>query len=112
MEITNTLNTGNETMEIAKNIMTQLGGNRLQAMIGAYNFVAETNGNYLRFRFKGSRKFNMVTITLNALDTYDIEFQKYSPSKFTTTTVENFEGAYADMLVSVFENTTGLYLSI
>ena len=100
-------------MEIAKNIQTQLGGSgRLSMMIGANNFVAETNGDYLRFRFKGSRKFNMITITLNALDTYDIEFQKYSPSKFTVTTVENFKGAYADMLVSVFEKTTGLYLSL
>jgi hypothetical protein len=99
-------------MEIAKNIKNQMGGRRLEIMIGAYNFVAETDGNYLRFRFKGSRKYNMVTITLNALDTYDIEFQKYSPSKFTVTTVDVFAGAYADMLIDVFEDATGLYLSI
>ena len=99
-------------MEIAKNIKKQMGGGRLEVMIGAYNFAAKRDGNYLTFRFRGSRKFNMVTITLNAMDTYDIEFQKYSPSKFTVTTVEKFDGAYGDMLVSVFEKTTGLYLSI
>ena len=88
-----------------------MGGSRhLSMMIGANNFVAETDGNYLTFRFKGSRKYNMVTITLNALDTYDIEFQKYSPSKFTVTTVDVFSGAYADMLIDVFEDATGLFL--
>ena len=99
-------------MKVANEIRNQLGGNRLVAMVGAYNFVGETDGNYLRFRFKGSRKMNMITITLNALDTYDIEFQKYSPSKLTVSTVEEFKGAYADMLISIFEKTTGLYLSL
>ena len=103
--------TGNKAMNVAQAIVDQLGGiGRLKAMVGASNFQAEENK--MRFRVKGSRKMNMLEIELNATDTYTVRFQKYSPSKFTVKTISELEGVYNDMLKSLFESNTGLYLSL
>ena len=100
-----------EETQVAETIIAQLGGfGRLKAMVGAFNFAKAEN--YVVFRFKGSRKFNMLKVTLDLDDTYTVEFIKYSPSKSTATTVKKCSMIYCDMLVSLFEDTTGLYLNI
>lgn len=92
-------------------IISQLGGmNRLHAFVGAYNFV--DHGGKLVFRFKGSRKWNMLEIELDeGLDLYNLRFMKYSPSKLAIVSELEESGVYADMLVEMFERVTGLYLS-
>ena len=113
---TATTTTKGETMTkeqanaISTTILNQLGGGgRLAAMIGARHFVSHENGE-LTFRFKGSRRVNMLRVSLNASDTYTVEFMKYSPQRFTAATVEEFSGVYCDMLQDLFESTTGLYI--
>lgn len=94
---------------VAETIIQQLGGqSRLRVMVNAKDFVATDNG--LMFRFSGCRKANKVRITLNSMDTYDVEFFKIK--KFTFETAAKFEHIYNVDLKAVFEDETGLYLSI
>jgi len=107
---TSTLST-ERANEIANTTLSQLGGSgRLSAMVGAKHFLSHEDGS-LTFKFKGSRKMNYVRITLDASDTYTVSLQKFSPSKGTVKVVEEISGVYNDMLKSIFESKTGLYLS-
>ena len=84
-----------------------MGGMRLiSMMVGAKQFVATKNG--VKFQFCGSRKANMVAVSLNGLDLYDVTF--YKATKYDAKEVEKIDGLYFDSLVPVFEKTTGLYL--
>ncbi len=98
--------------DVLKTIINQLGGaGRLRAMVGVTQFIADGE-NKLCFQFKGSRKANRVHITLNSLDTYDVEFFKYNRKSFECPQVGGFENVYGDQLVEIFERFTGLYLSM
>ncbi len=103
-------------MIVAETILAQMGGmKRLALMIGAKDWVGGEN--YLQFGFKGSRWANKCTVTLDANDTYTMEFFKFprDPMKITKTSfnaVSSDDGLYCDMLVKVFESETGLYLSL
>lgn len=98
--------------------LQQLGGkNRLSVMIGATEFFSENEGKTLRFKFKMCSKANLIRITLDPSDTYTVEFIKQgrlSRKTFTvkSSTVKVVDGVYNDMLRDVFENFTGLYLSL
>tara|TARA_Y100000296_G_C5152956_1_gene247432 strand:+ start:788 stop:1120 length:333 start_codon:yes stop_codon:yes gene_type:complete len=103
------------TRKIADVTLQQLGGRgRLSAMIGAQHFYSDNDGATLIFQFKGSRKANAVKITLNSLDTYDVEFVKKGTKRtgYLPTTVKEYGMVYADQLHSIFESFTGLYLSM
>lgn len=100
---------GDNDMTIAQTILNQMGGSgKLVAMLGARNF--STEGNDLRFRFRGSRKSNYVKITLNSMDLYDIEFGKIR--KYELIPGESFFDVYADQLIEIFESVTGLRTSL
>lgn len=95
--------------------MTQMGGGgKLRAMLGVKEFVslAEKEGQLggLRFRFKGSRKVNLIEAILAPDDTYTMQF--YKLGKFECNLVKEFSGFYCDGLISVFEDFTGLQLSL
>lgn len=106
---------------VAETILQQLGGNRFAAMTGAKNFVALENG--IKFSIgRNVSKANMVKITVNSSDLYDVEFIKYTPYKFRITkngefketkeksvTVEKLNGYYSDMLQDGFTRVTGMY---
>lgn len=101
--------TANQT--IARTIISQLGGfGRLRCMVNARDIVADTNAVW--FRFSGSHKFNKCKVTLDASDTYTVEFYKFSPKKMTCDLKDSTSGVYCDQLISLFESTTGLYLSL
>jgi len=86
----------------------QLGGfGRLKSFVGAHSFVSD--GNMLRFKFKGSKIANVLAIYLTPQDDYTLKFIKIWGTKVTT--VKELEGVYCDQLVDIFESTTGLYLS-
>ncbi len=55
-------------------------------------------------------RINFVKITLNAMDTYNLEFKSLWGDKITT--VSSFEGAYNDMLRDIISSHTGLALSL
>ena len=85
---------------------------RLSMMIGAKNFAKSQEENFVSFRFmKGAaNKSNHVKITLNSMDTYDIQFGYVRGLNFTVR--DTFYGIYNDGLKEVFENETKLYLSL
>ena len=101
-----------DRQQIAATILGQLGGTgRLRAMTGAHNFVALASG--VSFKMKGRNApgcGNLVRITLNGLDLYDIKVG----------TVRNYqvkwkhEGSdiYAENLKLFVETATGRYLSL
>lgn len=98
--------------QIAATILDQLGGTgRLRAMTGAHNFIVLAAG--VSFKLKGRNApgcGNLVRITLNSLDLYDIKVG----------TVRNYqvkwkhEGSdiYAENLKLFVETATGRYLSL
>lgn len=100
-------------MEIAKEILNQLGGtSRLSVMVNAKYFAVQKVGENegVSFRFSGSRKTNYVLIVLNSIDLYDIQFGKIHGNNFKV--VSEFKNIYADQLRHIFERETGLYLRL
>ena len=92
---------------IAVEILRQLGGKKFIAMTGARNFTCDNNS--MGFRLPGTMtkdRINFVKITLNGMDTYDIEFISIWGSKIRT--VSTFKGAYNDMLENIIADRTGL----
>ena len=98
-----------EAQIVAETIMDQLGGGRkLKMMIGMHTafFGTSKQGPFLQFGYKMSKHSNKVRITLNGSDTYTVEFCK----GVKCTALKEY--IYGDMLINLFEKTTGLYLSL
>ena len=97
---------------VAGEILRQLGGNRFIAMTGARNFCCDNNSIVFMLPARLSKdKINAVRIDLNCMDTYDIKFMSIISTKAVKIVYEIF-GVYNDMLVSVFEDKTGLKTSL
>lgn len=90
---------------VAIEILRQLGGNKFIAMTGAKNFNCTDNSFICQIPMKKDR-ISHIKITLNVMDTYDIEFISIWGNKLKT--VSTFEGAYNNMLVDIIEDRTGL----
>lgn len=109
----------NNTM-IAETILKQLGGGRFLLMTGTKDLIAIENGLKMTLARNGS-KANRLEITLNAMDTYDMRFYRYTPWRYSTrggkfteypekiTTVKEYNDIYCDQLQELFTNVTGLY---
>jgi len=93
-------------MNTATTILNQLGGNKFIAMTGA---TCYSDGNTLISKFKGSKVANIMYVTLNENDTYDVKFCKFRG--LDVKTIKEVTGAYAEMLKPIFEGTTGLKTS-
>jgi len=93
---------------IANTILIQLGGNRFIAMTGAKYFTCDNKS--LSFQFPSKTGANCCRITLNSMDTYDLEFKRVSGAKVTT--IKTHEGIYDTILRDVFAEQTGLCLSL
>ena len=95
--------------QIAETILQQIGGGKFKIMTGAKNFLSHKEG-ALSFRIPSRfAKFgiNYVKITLNASDTYDVEYGKVGAKcKYDVITVS--VNIYADMLQRDFTTVTGL----
>ena len=91
-------------MQVQAEIVNQLGGNKFKMMTGA-SFVADGE-NTLIVKFKGSTLANIMYITLNALDLYNVRICKYRG--LNVKDVDVSENVYSDMLCSIFEKATGL----
>ena len=94
-------------MNTANTILNQLGGNKFIAMTGA---ACYSDGNTLVAKFKGSKVANIMYVTLNDADLYDVKICKFKG--FDVKLVKEVNNAYADMLIAIFENTTGLRTSL
>jgi hypothetical protein len=97
-----------DSKKVAGTILQQLGGRKFMMMVGAHNLVCSGEGcGTLMLKFKGSRVANYLKVTLTGMDLYDVEFGKIWGTNYKV--VKNVEGYYNDMLVELFESTTGLY---
>lgn len=95
-------------MDILHTILEQLGGRQFIAMTGAKCY--SDGPNTLVFKFKGSRKANIMYITLLPYDTYRMKICKYK--EMDVKVVKEFEGIYDDQLQSLFTEVTGLATSL
>lgn len=100
--------------EIANTIIQQMGGRKLCAMVGAKNFTYGTidyNGfeqPYMLFQFSLSRKYKYCRIIYNqGSDTYI--FQLLNNKAVVKVDLTDI---YAEDLIPLFEEKTGLYLSL
>ena len=102
--------TKDEQKEIAATILSQLGGaGRLVAMTGAKFFTSHPEGG-LSFKIgRNSKGVNYCKISLTSDDLYTVDFTRVTFKKITAKGTT--EGAYCDMLVDLFENATGMYLT-
>jgi hypothetical protein len=105
--------TKTSNLEVAETILQQLGGiHQLTAMIGAHSFMGSEKDRSLTFKWKADAKHgaNAVTITLDPSDTYTVKFFKCRG--YNISEVAELNDVYSDMLVEMFEEVTGLYLSL
>ena len=98
---------------VSEIILEQLGGGKFAVMTGAKTF--QNTGNGLSFRLPGSGGFtkdgiNYVKITLNSMDTYDMEFGRIRGHNYNIITTKN--DIYNDILQDVFRDVTGLSTSL
>jgi hypothetical protein len=99
--------TQNNDAAIAREILNQLGGNKFIAMTGA---TVMRDGAQLIVKFKGSRIANIMYISLNSMDLYDVQICKYRGCDVKE--IASMENAYSDMLQPFFTQTTKLYTSL
>lgn len=93
---------------VADTIRDQLGGKALY-MIGAKNLMADKNT--LQFKFmKNKTGGNLMRITLNGADTYDIQVLGGSAGAMKVKAEE--KGIHVDALAKTIEKMTGLALSL
>lgn len=99
----------NPGMDVAHIIYQQLGGARFAQMTGAKNFLGDKNS--LRFKLpKNQSQANLVTITLEANDTYTISFAQYRGNNVKV--LKEIDMVYADQLQEIFKRYTGLHTSL
>lgn len=103
-------------VEVAQTIMAQIGRgnvNALKVMTGAKNFMShneECGALSFRIPMKTRNGANYMKVTLNASDTYTVEFGRVWGHKY----VQLAGGAsdvYAEDLAGLFERETGLFVS-
>lgn len=97
--------TPERALQIANDILTQLGGNKFVMMVGARNLVHHPEG-ALSLAFKMFPKANYLKVTLNAMDTYDMKFLKVTKKGFAVH--KEFTNLYNDQLQEIFKEVTGL----
>lgn len=97
---------------VAGKIIEQLGGiSRLQSMVNARDLVEEEQG--VNFRFSGCRDAQKFRVALLPGDTYRVELIKLGErSAPSGRTVFAMEGIQASGLIPLFEQKTGLYLTL
>lgn len=101
-----------DSQSIAKTILQQLGGRKFITMTGSSNFgggIDEKSNPYLIMRLKRNKSdARYLSITLNAMDTYDMKFMKLDHND-SIKIVSEHNDIYCDMLQDVFTEVTGLY---
>lgn len=94
---------------IAATIVQQLGKEALY-MMGTKQILPIKDGNGISIRIPRVNKINIITITLNAKDLYDIEFKRLH--NFEVKVIAKEEDCYCDMLHNIISEHTGLALRL
>ena len=97
-------------MSVAKTILEQLGGNKFRMMTGAKHLAGDENSLSMRIG-RNSSNSNYLKITLNSMDTYDMEFAKLTRIG-EKKSVSEYNNIYCDMLTDQFTAHTGMYTSL
>jgi hypothetical protein len=100
-----------DKLQIANEILRQLGGDRFATMTGAKNFAG--GHDYLSFKIPSNNKKRVshVIVRYNAgQDLYEMKFLAIRGVKCKD--VASFEGVYFDQLQSIFTKVTGLYTKL
>ena len=97
-------------MSVAKTILEQLGGNKFRMMTGAKNFMGFAEGLAMKIG-RNSSNSNYLKITLNSMDTYDMEFAKLTKMGEMKSVTE-YNNIYCDMLTDQFTAHTGMYTKL
>jgi hypothetical protein len=100
-------------VKIATTILIQKGRGALY-MLGARDYYAMDNGVVFKIG-RNSKRVNRIKITLNSMDTYDIEFWYMSMKKDWTAAnklIASDKSVYCDGLGASIERNTGLYTSL
>lgn len=98
-------------MQVAHEILRQLGGKKFLAMTGAKNVVGDDS--MLMFSLPNklaARGINKVRITLTPADTYLVEFFNIRGTRVTP--IDSVDDVYCDNLTDIFEDRTGLYVNL
>ncbi|BAV39357.1 hypothetical protein BPT24_237 [Tenacibaculum phage pT24] len=99
-------------MSFYNTILEQLGGNKFLTMTGVTNLIKSDKDLYLSMKLRRNKsKAQYLKITLNANDTYTMEFSKFN-KQFDKTVVSLHENVYCDMLTKIFEDVTGFYTKL
>ena len=99
-----------ESGDVARIIWEQLGGNKFRVMTGAKNLLNTGDGLAMRIG-RDSSNSNYLKITLNSMDTYDMEFAKLTRMGEKKSVTE-YNDVYNDMLTDIFTSHTGMYTSL
>jgi hypothetical protein len=97
--------------KVAKEIARQIGGGMFVAMTGA-TFIVPANYYGVLIRFKGCRKCQWLHIRYNSNDLYDLKFTRINNKTGEEIVHAQFSDIYCDQLQELFEQTTGLYVSL
>jgi len=87
----------------AQETLRQLGGNKFIAMTGARNFTKDRDSIIFKLP-RAKNGIRIVKITLNQVDTYDINFMSASGK-----IIKQENNIYNDQLQEVFTQNTGLH---
>lgn len=90
----------------AKTILQQLGGNKFIAMTGAKNLVGDNDSLTMKI-MRNKSKAQYLTIRLNSLDLYDMQFKSIDKGLNLIVRVEK-NNIYCDDLQQIFTSVTGL----
>lgn len=100
----------NDKMNVANEILTQLGGQKFIAMTGSKNFVGSKDGLTFKVGSGTKNKTTHVEIKLNGLDLYNVRFLKCSIKAIKV--ISEHENIYFDMLRPLFTEQTGFYTNL
>lgn len=66
----------------------------------------------ITFKAKAKNSAKVVKITLQGNDTYKMTFLKRGKTKYSVVEIETLDGLHGEDLKSVFQDKTGLHLSL
>lgn len=106
------MTTTENEVQVYKEILNQLGGNRFLAMTGSKNLVySSENPNWLSMRLTRNKiGAQFLKIELTVMDTYTMTFSKNVKVGYSETlkVLKVYENVYNEDLQEIFTSVTGL----
>ena len=100
----------NEMSQVASTILSQLGGPRIRAMIGATAFLFDEDSLTVKFQARAAKRANTLIVRLADNDLYEV--QLWSCRGTTVKQTASVSGVDASSLRRVVETESQLRLSL